>query len=186
MTEMNTTMNTTINTTLPEWDDNKAMTAWMTDRLRPDDDAADWSQLAVNRVEVPSEHQRALRHASWWDYRPLKKLLPPEIAQHINPPKLQWGQKPPDNPFVAYGKRTALEYTVVRMAVADVYRIKALWRHYWPDEKYRGRDLISAAAIAAKIHGVTVSQIEREMRRRPVKPKKPLRKSSGGGKSSPR
>ena len=92
---------------LPDWDDNEGMTAWIIRRLRNQDNgteeedfrgAGNFAAVMLRKVfPVPGEtpFDRAVSHASWWDFGPLKALCP-RIAPYINPPR---GKRPPKNPW---------------------------------------------------------------------------------------
>jgi hypothetical protein len=72
------------------------------------------------------------------------------IAEHfLHLPKRRRGQR----------YRKTFRDTAVSDAVGDIKRIRELWRQHYDGKRNRGNSLISAEAIAAKRHGVTVDQI---------------------------
>lgn len=175
---------------LQRWTSDSAMESWTLEQLRQQDRGQEPEQqrnralaaMGLRKFIAPegeTKFQRAMRHASWWDFGPLRKLHP-EIARYINPPRLKKNQHKPDNPFKSYGghmtgtERYVEKKLTVFLAVKDVRRIKALWLQEHPEHRNRtgGRNLILAIAIKyAKEVGrpVTRRQVEREMRRNPVR-----------------
>ena len=149
---------------LPAWDDDDAMEVWLNEKL--DDQLTD----DINEANKIADHGKirdwlvsdgpALETAEKnWDPIPLRKRYP-EIARWINPPKLPQGKHIPSRRQYALDD----DDLKVRAAVADILRIRNLWRkHYRRVRRTRGET--SAEFFAAKRWDVSEEKVRNRMKK---------------------
>lgn len=132
---------------LPKWRDNDAMKAWVITILKRMDDVSFWEVL-LEPLAYHDEHcvTCALKEAKRGNIEPLRDVYP-DLVPFLHPPKRRRGQRFPK----------AKPYRL-QCAVADVSRIRDLWRRHFGRVKRR-HDELSAEEIAAERHKVDVEKV---------------------------
>jgi hypothetical protein len=125
--------------------DQQAMMDFVVGELLAEDvDNAEWSdrqQLNIDAVERAyrrAQRESAMQEARRGNVKPLRALLPPDLAdltEFINEPKRVRGQR---RPTVPNSKECLLQYVANRRA-ADVARVREIWkREYGRWKRHRG------------------------------------------------
>ncbi len=125
---------------LPSWHDDDAMKAWLNTMLDRMFDVMWWEICLVHippEVLAESAERRPIEEAERGNINPLRDAYP-HLTPFLHPPKRRRGQRLPK------AKPKGLE-----AAVADVSRIRDLWRQHFGRVKRRQGEL-SAEEIAAE------------------------------------
>jgi hypothetical protein len=132
---------------LPKWRDNNAMKAWVNTMLDRIFDVI-WWEVCLEPFAYHDEHcvTCALKEAERGNIKPLRDAYP-HLTPFLHPPKRRRGQRLPK------AKPKGLE-----AAVADVSRIRDLWRQHFGRVKRRQGEL-SAEEIAAERNKLDVEKV---------------------------
>jgi hypothetical protein len=134
---------------LPSWHDNGAMKAWVNTMLDRMDDVRWFEECLVHipPAEILTERaeRRAIEEAGHGNIEPLRNAHP-HLASFLHLPQRKRGQRFPK-----------VNDKLMR-AVADVSRIRDLWRRHFGRVKRRHGEL-SAEEIAAEGHKLDVEKV---------------------------
>jgi hypothetical protein len=113
----------------------------------------------IRAEKTLSEEERAKAEAEGGNYEPLRKLYP-QLARHLNPPKLRSGQR-----FKPFGSHWDMEMRIVG-ARSDVYRIRAIWKAaYGKTNRPKDHDQL-ALKIAAERWEITANAVRKGVSRK--------------------
>jgi hypothetical protein len=133
---------------LPKWHDNNAMKAWVNTMLDRMDDVSWFEECLVPMppAEITERaERRAIEEAGHGSIEPLRNAHP-HLASFLHLPQRKRGQRFPK-----------VNDKLMR-AVADVSRIRNLWRRHFGRVKRRHGEL-SAEEIAAEGHKLDVEKV---------------------------
>ena len=143
-------------TDLPPWHarnerDRKEMKEWLFRELHQM--RVEEAERAAQETEMSITLQLAIYSAIYGRdeakrMQPLRAMYPP-LALFLQPPKGRRGM---------YRRSRPKAKVQAELAAGDVHRIRAIWKKHYGRQN-RGRDDISAEAIAAEFHGLSEDEV---------------------------
>jgi hypothetical protein len=140
---------------LPKWHDNDAMKAWVNTMLGAMVGVRFFEICLVHippEVLAESAERRPIEEAERGNIKPLRDVYP-HLAPFLHLPKRKRGQR-----FPKVNNK-------LMNAVADVSRIRGLWKRHFGRVK-RQRDELSAEEIAAERYKLDVEKVQRAVTHR--------------------